>query len=248
MSAVCRVQANLVARHERRALDWMCERMPHGVTPDILTLWGVGGAVLAFIGYCATWLDPAFVWLATLGIIVHWLGDSLDGSLARYRGCERPRYGYFLDHSVDALCNLAIVGGLGLSGFVRLDVAMFVLCGYFLLCIHVFLYNHVTGVLRLSFLSLGPTELRLGLIVINTWFYLAERGGSPSFDSVYSAYDCVLVVVGFVFVAIFVYQMTATIRMLRDLEPGDTLRQAARPTLGQPLLQRADTNPSIVSK
>ncbi len=248
MAAGCRVQANLVARHERRALDWMCERMPHEVTPDALTLGGVAGAVLAFAGYCATRLDPAFVWLATLGIVVHWFGDSLDGSLARHRGCERPRYGYFLDHSVDALCNLAIVGGLGLSGFVRLDVALLVLCGYYLLCIHVFLYNHVTGVLRLSFLALGPTELRLGLVVINSWFFLSERGGSAAVAASFSAYDCFLAGVGFIFVAIFTYQTITTIRMLRSQEVDDKLRQAARPATGQPHFQRPDTNPSIISK
>jgi phosphatidylglycerophosphate synthase len=242
------VQANLVARHERRALDWMCERIPRNVTPDALTLGGVAGAVLAFAGYCATWLDPAFVWLATLGIVVHWFGDSLDGSLARYRGRERPRYGYFLDHSVDAICNLAIMGGLGLSGFVRLDVALFVLCGYYLLCIHVFLYNHVSGVLRLSFLALGPTELRLGLVAINTWLYLAESGSSASDAVSFSAYDGFLSGVGFVFAGIFTYQTMTTLRMLRGREIEDELRQVARPALEHPHLQRAETNPSIVSK
>lgn len=247
MSAGCRVQANLVARHERRALDWMCERMPRWITPDGLTVGGMIGAALAFAGYGATWLDPAFVWLATFGIVVHWLGDSLDGSLARYRGCERPGYGYYLDHSVDALCNLVIVGGLGLSSFVRLDVALFVLCGYYLLCIHVFLHNHVTGVLKLSFLALGPTELRLGLVAINTLYFFRQHAGTYGGDT-YSAYDWFLIAVGFIFVAIFVYQLSATLRMLRALEPGDDRRHEARPAAGQPRLQRADTKPSIFSK
>lgn len=248
MSASCRVQANIVARHERRALDWMCERMPPRVTPDALTVGGVAGALLAFLGYCGTSLDPAFVWLATLGIVLHWFGDSLDGSLARYRGCERPSYGYYLDHSIDALCNLMIVGGLGLSTFVRLDVALFVLCGYYLLCIHVFLYNHVTGVFRLSFLALGPTELRLGLIGINTLFFFGKDVGSPAAYVYSSAYDWFLIAVGCLFVAIFVYQSSATILMLRKLEPGDDSRREAGLAARQARRQSADTKPSIFSK
>jgi phosphatidylglycerophosphate synthase len=248
MSASCRVQANIVARHERRALDWMCELMPPRVTPDTLTIGGVAGAVLAFFGYCGTSLDPAFVWLATLGIILHWFGDSLDGSLARYRGCERPSYGYYLDHSIDALCNLMIVGGLGLSTFVRLDVALFVLCGYYLLCMHVFLCNHVTGVFRLSFLALGPTELRLGLIGINTLFFFGKDVGSPAVHADSSAYDWFFIAVGGLFVTIFAYQSSATILMLRKLEPGDNSRREVDSAARQPLCQSADTNPAIFSK
>jgi archaetidylinositol phosphate synthase len=226
----------------------MCERMPPWVAPDGLTLGGIAGAVLAFAGYCATWLDPAFVWLATLGIVVHWFGDSLDGSLARHRGCERPTYGYFLDHSVDALCNLLIVGGLGLSTFVRLDVALFVLCGYYLLCIYVFLYNHVTGVFRLSFLAFGPTELRIGLVAINSWFYLAERGGPATAQAAFSPQDCFLIGVGFVFVGIFAFQAVTTIRALGSLESGDDLHPETSPARVPKRLQRAETKPSILSK
>jgi phosphatidylglycerophosphate synthase len=247
MSAGCRVQANLVARHERRALDWMCERMPRHVTPDSLTVAGMVGAGIAFAGYWATRLDPAFVWIATLGIILHWLGDSLDGSLARHRRCERPRYGYFLDHSVDALCNLAIVGGLGLSVFVRLDVALFVLCSYYLLCMHVFLYNHVNRVFRLSFLAVGPTELRLGLVAINTIFFFEWPAGAPV-GSGCSPYDWFLIGVGLVFVSVFTYQTLLTIKMLNELEGGADLRFAETPVVVEEVLQMAETNSSILSK
>jgi archaetidylinositol phosphate synthase len=246
MSAGCRVQANIVARHERRALDWMCEHMPAWVTPDGLTLGGVVGASIAFAGYWGTRLDPAFVWLATFGIVVHWFGDSLDGSLARFRRCERPSYGYFLDHSVDGLCNLVIVGGLGISSFVRLDVALFVLCGYYLLCMYVFLYNHVTGVFRLSFLALGPTELRIGLIAINAWFFVStERGSAPA---EFSPYDFVLVGVGALFIGIFLYQAGVTIIALRQLGPEESRRREPSPVLVPQRLQRAETKPSILSK
>ena len=153
--AVSRVQDNILARRERDFLDWLCLHMPRAVTPDRLTGFGACGAALVFAGYAATRVHPAFFWLATLGFVIHWLGDSLDGSLARYRRIERPRYGYFLDHSVDALCNLAIMAGAGLSVYIRLDVALFALLGYFMLCMYVFLYNHVSQRFQLSFLALG---------------------------------------------------------------------------------------------
>ncbi|MGH6845273.1 MAG: CDP-alcohol phosphatidyltransferase family protein, partial [Methylocella sp.] len=150
---VSRVQDNILAHRERDCLDWLCRHMPGAVTPDRLTGFAAGGACLVFASYVATSLHPGFFWLATLGLIIHWFGDSLDGSLARYRRIDRPRYGYFLDHSVDALCNLTIMAGAGLSAYIRLDVALFALLGYFMLCMYVFLYNHVSQRFQLSFLA-----------------------------------------------------------------------------------------------
>ena len=86
-----------------------------------------------------------WLWVASLGFVVHWLGDSLDGSLARYRRCERPLYGYFLDHTVDAICNFLVMAGLGFSPWVRMDTALFTLIGYYLLCMYVFINNQVSG-------------------------------------------------------------------------------------------------------
>src|SRR4030095_1324473 len=98
------------------------------------------------------------------GFVVEWFGDSMDGSLARFRRIERPRFGYFIDHSCDGLACLLILGGLGLSPFVRLDAALLALAGYLLLSISAYLSVQVIGEMRLSHLSLGPTELRLILM------------------------------------------------------------------------------------
>ncbi|GAC1551221.1 MAG: hypothetical protein NVS2B5_07930 [Beijerinckiaceae bacterium] len=185
------------------------------MTPDRLTVLGVGGAFLVFAGYAGSRYEPAFLWLATLGFIVHWFGDSLDGSLARHRRIERPKYGYFLDHSVDAFCNLIIMGGLGLTLYVRMDIALFVLGGYYMLCMYVFLNNHVTGLFQLSFLALGPTELRLGLIFINGWMYGQGKVGTVIGGEFFSEYDMVLAFTGIVFVAIFVVRMVSGIVVLR---------------------------------
>ena len=169
MQPMSRIQQNIVSRQERRFIDWACARMPGSVTSDHLTMFGVFGAVLVLVGYIAARSDPHFLWLSAAGYVVHWFGDSLDGSLARYRSVTRPRYGYFPDHSVDALCILMMFGGMGLSSYVRMDVALFVVMGYFALSIHVFLKNHVTGTFQLSFMALGPTEVRMIFMAITIW-------------------------------------------------------------------------------
>lgn len=158
-----RVQSNFVARRERAVLNWLCARLPQWVTSDLLTAVGICGAVLVLCGYVGTRFDRAFVWLASLGFVLNWFGDSLDGSLARYRRKERLRYGYFLDATTDAISNMIIMIGVGLSPYVRMDVALFALLGYYLLCIYVFLHYHLNGIYQLSFLAFGPTELRLVL-------------------------------------------------------------------------------------
>jgi len=210
-----RVQSNIVAVRERQLLNWLCARMPARVTPDGLTIFGVAGAFTVLAGYAGSRSDPWFLWLATLGYVIHWFGDSLDGSLARHRRIERPKYGYFLDHSVDAFCNLLIMAGLGLTLYVRMDVALFVLIGYYMLCMYVFLNNHVTGMFQLSFLALGPTELRIGLIGINTWMFTQGKIGGVIGGEFFSAYDVALICVGVGFVAVFTYRMMVTIMELR---------------------------------
>jgi phosphatidylglycerophosphate synthase len=186
------------------------------VTPDGLTIFGVVGAFTVLAGYAGSRYDPAFLWLATLGFVIHWFGDSLDGSLARHRRIERPKYGYFLDHSVDAFCNFFIMAGLGLTLYVRMDVALFVLIGYYMLCMYVFLNNHVTGLFQLSFLALGPTELRIGLIGINTWMFTQGNFGGTIGGEFFSAYDVALMAVGIGFVLVFTYRMLGTIAVLRS--------------------------------
>ena len=213
---VKRIQTNIVALRERQLLTWLCGRMPGWVTPDRLTALGVLGASLVFAGDLASRVSPSFLWVASFGLLVHWFGDSLDGSLARHRGIERPVYGYFLDHTVDALCNLLIMAGIGATLYVRMDVALFTLVGYYLLCMYVFINNHLSGVFQLSFVGMGPTELRLCLIAINTWMYFAGPNGLEVGTIVLSFYDLVLLFAGGVFVAIFVVKVVAGIRLLRD--------------------------------
>jgi archaetidylinositol phosphate synthase len=213
---VSRIQSNIIARRERAFLNWVCPRIPAWVMSDHLTALGVAGAVLVLVSQAASRSGRWFFWLASFGLVVHWFGDSLDGSIARFRGVERPIYGYFLDHTVDALCNLVIMVGFGLTLYIRMDVSLFALVGYFLLCMYVFINNHLSGVFRLSFVGMGPTEIRLCLIAVNTWMFFGGPLGFKIAGQAFSYYDAFLFFGASVMVFIFVFRVLIGIRDLRD--------------------------------
>jgi phosphatidylglycerophosphate synthase len=212
--SVDRIQHNFLAAGERRLLNWICARLPAAVTPDRLTTLGFLGAVIISSGYILSLWDIDWLWMAIGGYLVHWVGDSLDGSVARFRKIERPGFGYFIDHSTDALANLIALAGIGISPFVRLDIALFALVGYLLLSIHAFLAARVVGEMRLSYLGGGPTELRLILIVMT--LLMVFLGNVPSFVAGLSAYDVFVGGMGALMVLIFIVQTAKTARYLLD--------------------------------
>lgn len=214
-----RIQANMVAVQERRLLNWLCANMPASVTSNMLSAVGVAGAVLVLLGYLASRSMPGFLWLASLGLVVHWFGDSMDGSLARWRKTERPVFGHFLDHSIDALGNAIIMLGLGASLFVRMDVAMAALAGYLLMSIHVFLKQHAQGVFQLSFLAFGPTELRLCIILMNTAMWLWGGAIYTVGGYAFTPYDVIIAFAAAVFGTLFVVTTTNTSRELALIDP-----------------------------
>lgn len=212
--APTRIQQNILARGERRLLNWICPRLPAWVTPDQLTTLGFLGAVMVAAGYMLSWIDDEWLGLCLVGYIVNWFGDSLDGSLARWRRTERPAYGYFLDHSVDAIGTLLMIGAIGASPYMRLDVALMAVIGYFLLSIHTFLAAKVVGEFRLSYMAGGPTELRLMLMTMTVLMSVVGTGDIPGAN--FSPFDLFALVVASILVALFVVQSFATARMLRD--------------------------------
>jgi archaetidylinositol phosphate synthase len=167
-----RIQESLLTRLEKRTLIWLATRMPDKVNSDHLT----GLALVAMIGAGASyWLSsitPVGLALATLCLAVNWFGDSLDGTLARVRLQQRPRYGYYVDHVVDAVGVLALFGGLALSHYMSPAVAAALVVAYFLLCLEVYLAAHATGRFQMSFFGFGPTELRILLAVGNIALFL----------------------------------------------------------------------------
>jgi archaetidylinositol phosphate synthase len=163
-----REKAFLLARHEARVLEWLARRVPARVTPDHMTILGV----LAALGIAAAYLlsnrDPAWLWAASGLLVVHWLGDSLDGTLARVRREERPTYGYYLDHLVDAVATAVIGIGIGLSPYMLLATGLAIVVAYLVLSINTYLETQALGVFSLGYGRLGPTEARVGLIAVNT--------------------------------------------------------------------------------
>ena len=168
MSDAPREKTFLLARHEGRVLDWLAQRLPARVMPDHMTLLGVLAALGIGAAYWLTLRDPVWLWVASGLLIVHWLGDSLDGTLARVRRIERPTYGYYLDHLVDAVATAVIGIGLGLSPYLLLATGLAIVIAYLVLSINTYLETQAFGVFSLGYGRLGPTGARLGLIALNT--------------------------------------------------------------------------------
>ena len=157
----------LLARFEKRVLPWLANRLPGWVLPDHLTGLGIVAAVGIGAAYLLSNEDPAWLWAANALLVVHWFGDSLDGTLARVRRIERPRYGYYLDHLTDALATILIGVGLGLSPYMLLTTGLAIVIAYLVLSINVYLEAYALKVFRLGHAYLGPTEARAGLFVLN---------------------------------------------------------------------------------
>ena len=158
----------LLASAEARALEWIARRLPARVMPDHLTALGVLAALGIAAAYVLSNESPLWLWAASALLVVHWLGDSLDGTLARVRGTERPKYGYYLDHLVDAIATAVIGIGLGLSPHMLLATGLVIVVVYLVLSINTYLETYAFGVFSLGYGSIGPTEARLALIALNT--------------------------------------------------------------------------------
>jgi archaetidylinositol phosphate synthase len=167
-----RSNRGFLAGIEAPTLDWLAGRMPWWVTPDWLTGIGLLGAILAFGGYAWSSQYPQFLWLASFGLIVNWFGDSLDGSLARFRQIERARYGFYLDNSVDIFEQFLLAIGLGLSGILRIELALLGLAIFYAMSILTLIRARVFGEFSMDYGGLGPTELRVAFVILNLFVLL----------------------------------------------------------------------------
>ncbi len=209
---------------ERPALKWLAAHLPAWVTPDMLTGVGILGGIVVFISYYLTNFSAAFLWLASLGFVINWFGDSLDGSLARYRDIQRPRYGFFIDHTVDAMIEVIVILGLGLSPYVRFDLAALALVGYLLLSVMVYIQQIVTNEFRISYGKLGPTEVRVIVICANTLIFFI---GNPKINLPFgtlTVYDVLVTLVAIIMAVIF---LVNTIVKGRELSRQDNRQRLA---------------------
>lgn len=169
-----RIQTSVLNGVEKKVLVWLAERQPRWMTSDILTGVGVVGAVVVALGYFLSNYRIEWLWLASLGFVINWYGDSLDGTLARVRKTQRPIYGFYLDHNIDGVTMAIMCVGAGLSDMLSLYIAMAVLAVYLLLSISVYINAHLKGEFKLTYAGMGPTEFRLIMIVVNTLFIFAN--------------------------------------------------------------------------
>jgi archaetidylinositol phosphate synthase len=162
-----RLQTSALSGAEKRLLVHMARRLPRWVQSDHLTALGAFAMLAGGACYWVSARHPAALLLVVACLVVNWFGDSLDGTVARVRDCQRPRYGFYVDHVLDTLGALFLLAGLGLSGFMTPIIAMAVLAAYYLLSIEIYLATAVLRTFRMAFFKLGPTELRI-LLAIGT--------------------------------------------------------------------------------
>lgn len=161
---------------EKPALNWLAKNLPDYFTPDVLTALGLIGSFFTGLGYALSFHSDYYLWLASFGLFVNWFGDSLDGTVARFRHIERPKYGFFIDHTLDSVSMVMIGIGVGLSPYARFDFVLLALVSYLLMSILVYIKTFVHGVFKISYFGLGPTEVRLFIVLVNTIVFYFGAG------------------------------------------------------------------------
>jgi phosphatidylglycerophosphate synthase len=233
-----------LADPERRLLRAIARRVPNAIASDHFTALGVLGATAAGAAYAMSTNHVWWLWVATAALVVNWLGDSLDGTLARVRHTERPRYGYYLDHLVDAYSTAAIGIGLGLSPFFSLGIALGLVVVYLALSINVYLESAVFGAFRLGYGRLGPTEVRLILIVVNTALFLL-----PPAIPVHLIADGVLAAAALGMVTLLAIRFVRNLRVLGDLEPLPRFSMSFRTrAAAEPRLQSTENAAGVIAR
>lgn len=218
-SALSRIHQSWLAYHERRMLTWIARSLPAWVTPDQLTLLGLFGALLCGVSYAASLWSPRMLLPACLGLVLNWFGDSLDGSLARFRGIERPRYGFFIDHSADVISQLLIFFGLGMSPYMRFDMACLALLSYWLAALYTFIRAVATRVFQISYFGIGPTEIRLGLLIYSLALPLVDSLATATPIGRMAPIDAIVLGTFCAVLVLFIVSVHAEGRRLAALEP-----------------------------
>src|SRR5450830_1075097 len=230
-----RINQALLSFLERPALRYMASRAPLWATPDVMTAFGTFASIMIFVAYVMVGKDfkagqdnLRYNWwliVASLGFILNWVGDSLDGTIARFRHIERPRFGFFLDHSVDAFSAVLMFLGIGFSGLGNLQIATFALIGYLLAMINVYLKTYVSGVFVMTNIGLGPTEIRIIAIIVNVFYFFKGQIylNPKTFPGIYLPENTTLMtlvmgVIGFILVTYFLVQSIVDAKSLSHVD------------------------------
>jgi len=198
-----RIQTSFLAKPEKKALLWMAPRIPSWISPDMLTYFGLLGLMISGISYYLAYQHWGFLILASIGMIINWLGDSLDGTLARVRNKQRPKYGYYLDHLIDAFGISFFMIGISYSNIITQPLAWIVLILFFITCINTYLATNTLKVFKISHLKISTTEARVLLIIMNIILIFCKKITLFGFTAFCLDYLAVLIIL---------YMLIATIR------------------------------------
>ena len=162
-----RIQTSILNAAEKKALVWMANRLPAWVSSDMMTWFGVFGAFLVGLGFVLTYLSIYWLWLSVGGLVIHWFGDSLDGTIARVHNQQRPLYGYYLDHNMDVITEALMFIGAGLSPLMHMSIALAIFAAYLAMTVYVSINAHIKSEFKLTYGKLGPTEFRVIIALAN---------------------------------------------------------------------------------
>ncbi len=209
----------LLAKPEKHLLRWIATRLPRWVLPDDLTAIGVLAAIGVAVAYQLANDSIEWLWAASALLVLQWFGDSLDGTLARVRGIERPTYGYYLDHLVDAIATAAIGIGLGLSPLMLLSIGTLIVVAYLILSINVYLESYAFGRFSIGYGYVGPTEIRLILIVLNSVVALGAGLDFVIADLELTLFDVIGLAIAATMIVLLLGRAARNLRELARKEP-----------------------------
>lgn len=218
MKEAKRIQASLLNETEKKVLIALARRQPHWMTSDILTYIGAFGALVFAAGFILSRYSIHWLWLSSLGMVINWYGDSLDGTLARFRNLQRPVYGYYLDHTVDCINEVMMFIGIGLSGMMHLSLALLALVLYLLLTVNVSINAHLKGEFKLTYGKLGPTEFRLLVILFDTLLILLPGIRKFSWQGL-SALDLFAALVNVILAVMYLVTIVSDARYYASVDP-----------------------------
>ena len=199
MKPMQRVNDSFLGPIERPTLAWVAARLPATVVPDHLTALGVVGGLITAAGFLLSRSSLAWLWLASMGLVINWFGDSLDGTLARVRGIERPRYGFFIDHTSDLFCQIITFLALGASPLAHFGAACLGLITFLLAFVYSMIIAHARATMRVTYFYFGPTEIRallllgnvltiaVGVVDLQAWLPSVRGAGAITIHDVFIA-------------------------------------------------------------
>ncbi|MFO7841063.1 MAG: CDP-alcohol phosphatidyltransferase family protein [Fidelibacterota bacterium] len=193
---------------EKPLIKKLVSILPARTTPDTLTLIGLFGSIVTGLGYFLSNYSNCFLWLSSFGLLINWFGDSLDGSLARYRNIERPHYGFFIDHTIDSVSMVLIAVGAGLSPYARFDLVLLALTAYLLMSTLVYINTAASGVFRIAFYGFGPTEIRIFIIIVNTVIFFLGAGQFHFKDFAFTTLDVAAI---FLSLILFIFYIVSAV-------------------------------------